>query len=338
METFHLASDIALTHGLQGGCILALSCSTFMLFTGKVTGISGISSGLVLADGEDWHFAYITGLLSAGMVLKQVYPAAFGSIDASQLSLPVLITAGVLVGFGTKLSSGCTSGHGLMGLSRFSPRSLAAVMTFMGVGAVTASIAQFPSIQGLLHGSTDISGLSYPYLLLPTALLVATTVVCQKSHTGLLRGDCRKSVSFTALGAGLLFGLGLGLSGMCSPARVLGFLAPFGPKGWDPSLTAVMGGGVTLLTLAWQWMKRSNAVSPLDSKPVCDCLQIGCTPANMKIDARLLTGAALFGAGWGLAGICPGPAWVSLGAGGPAMAVFIPSMLAGFLLKDALVK
>ena len=125
-------------------------------------------------------------------------------------------------------------------------------------------------------------------------------------------------VLFFALVSGLLFGLGLILSGMANPAKVLGFLDLAGL--WDPSLALVMGGAIAVGSIAFAIAKKRH-LSYLGLS-----MQI---PTNRAIDKRLALGSVVFGIGWGLAGICPGPAIVLLGAGSIKGAVFVSSMLMG---------
>jgi hypothetical protein len=124
---------------------------------------------------------------------------------------------------------------------------------------------------------------------------------------------------------GLLFGLGLILSGMTDPGKVLGFLDLFGT--WDPSLALVMGGAIMVGFFAFTLAKKRTQ-SFLGS-----AMHL---PGRNDIDRRLVLGAALFGAGWGLAGFCPGPALVSLAAGQAQAAVFVVSMVAGMALFEAM--
>lgn len=121
-----------------------------------------------------------------------------------------------------------------------------------------------------------------------------------------------------ALAAGALFGLGLVLSGMANPAKVLAFLDVAGD--WDPSLAFVMGGAIPVAALGFALGRRRTA--PL-------CANDFATPPRGLIDARLIGGAVLFGLGWGLAGFCPGPALAALGFGGAQPWLFIAAMLAG---------
>ena len=126
-------------------------------------------------------------------------------------------------------------------------------------------------------------------------------------------------------GVGLLFGLGLILAGMTDPSKVLGFLDLAGL--WDPSLAFVMGGAI-LVSLGAFTLAKKRTTSFLGG-----AMQM---PTSRDIDKRLVTGSLLFGAGWGLAGFCPGPALVSVGTGNPKAVVFVLAMLAGMALFEML--
>ena len=120
---------------LSGGILIGLACALFLLFNGRIAGISGILGGLLrpVAGDIDWRIAFIGGLLMAPLAFQMVAPLPLVQIDADTLTL---ISAGLLVGLGTRYGSGCTSGHGVCGLSRLSPRSLAATLSFMLSGAL----------------------------------------------------------------------------------------------------------------------------------------------------------------------------------------------------------
>ena len=129
--------------------------------------------------------------------------------------------------------------------------------------------------------------------------------------------------------AGLLFGVGLVVAGMSDPAKVLAFLDIFGARSgnWDPSLAFVMGGASVTAFLGYRLVWRR-------AQPVLfDAFDL---PSARAIDAPLLTGAAIFGVGWGIGGFCPGPAWTALTASAPALPpgvlAFVPAMLAGLAL------
>ena len=125
----------------------------------------------------------------------------------------------------------------------------------------------------------------------------------------------------TALLSGLVFGLGLIVSGMANPAKVLGFLDLGGA--WDPSLALVMAGAILVGFFAFLVAKkRTRSFIGADMK----------LPTASAIDRRLLTGSALFGAGWGVAGFCPGPGLVALGMGESKALVFVVAMLVGMAI------
>ena len=124
-----------------------------------------------------------------------------------------------------------------------------------------------------------------------------------------------------ALAAGLLFGAGLTISGMTDPQRVRSFLDLFGR--WDPTLAFVMGGAVLVMAVAWRL--RSRMGHPLFAEKFA-------LPDRSDLDARLILGSALFGVGWGLAGLCPGPAIASLALAPAAVLPFVVAMLAGMAI------
>ena len=134
-------------------------------------------------------------------------------------------------------------------------------------------------------------------------------------------------IALSAWLAGLVFGLGLILSGMGNPAKVQNFLDFFGT--WDPSLAFVMGGAIGVGLIAFAWAKR-RSVSLLGEP-----MQL---PTATAVDRKLLTGAAMFGAGWGLAGFCPGPALMNLATLQPEVWLFAAAMLVGMVLQHLVAK
>lgn len=128
-----------------------------------------------------------------------------------------------------------------------------------------------------------------------------------------------------AFGSGLLFALGLGISGMMNPLKVQGFLNLAG--GWDPSLALVMAGAVTVTFLSFPLIFRRG-------RPLLD--EKFALPSTHTVDLRLLLGAALFGAGWAISGMCPGPGLANLASFNPGVLAFVVSMLTGFWLHQKL--
>ena len=121
---------------LAGGMLIGLAAAALLLLLGRIAGISGIVGGLLQPSKGDtgWRLAFVLGLLAAPTVYTLFQPLP--EIEVST-DLPVLLAAGLLVGVGTRYGSGCTSGHGVCGLSRLSPRSLAATLAFMAAGFAT---------------------------------------------------------------------------------------------------------------------------------------------------------------------------------------------------------
>lgn len=128
---------------LIGGALIGLAVSLMMLFNGRVTGISGILGGIVKPSKSDldWRIFFILGLISGGFILKFLSPNSF--IQVSSAKWFDYVVAGLLVGFGTLLGNGCTSGHGVCGISRLSIRSILATLTFIFFGIISLLVFKF---------------------------------------------------------------------------------------------------------------------------------------------------------------------------------------------------
>jgi uncharacterized protein len=124
-----------------GGTLIGFAVALLMLTTGRIAGISGIVDGLIgNADGKSWRAAFVAGLILAPLVAKLVgFALPMPQIPASWV---VIAGAGLLVGFGTRLGGGCTSGHGVCGIARLSTRSIVATLIFMGTAMVVVAIAR----------------------------------------------------------------------------------------------------------------------------------------------------------------------------------------------------
>lgn len=127
---------------LAGGALIGTSASLMLYFNGKVTGISGIVGGLLSRDAQStpWRLLFVLGLVVGGAFMVALRPAAFSTDGAPSIGITLL--AGLLVGVGTRLGNGCTSGHGVCGMSRLSPRSIAATLTFIATGVVVVAITR----------------------------------------------------------------------------------------------------------------------------------------------------------------------------------------------------
>lgn len=129
---------------LLGGVLLGVAAGALFLNSGRILGITGIVEGLLKPKSGDtsWRLAFLLGLFAAPLVAKLLLPAELIRAPRIDANWTMVITAGLLVGFGTRWGAGCTSGHGICGLSRFSLRSLVATLSFMGTGFVTVFVVR----------------------------------------------------------------------------------------------------------------------------------------------------------------------------------------------------
>ena len=129
---------------LLGGILLGVAAGALFVYSGRILGITGIVEGLLKPKSGDtsWRLAFLLGLFAAPLVAKLLLPAELIHAPRIDANWTMVITAGLLVGFGTRWGAGCTSGHGICGLSRFSLRSLVATLSFMGTGFVTVFVVR----------------------------------------------------------------------------------------------------------------------------------------------------------------------------------------------------
>lgn len=127
---------------LIGGGLIGIAVTTMLLFNGRVTGISGIIASSLAKPTRDglWRWMFIGGLIAGGILIQVLQPNLFANV--SDRSPAVILIAGLLVGYGTVMGSGCTSGHGICGMSRFSVRSMLATLTFMLFGFLTVQVVR----------------------------------------------------------------------------------------------------------------------------------------------------------------------------------------------------
>ena len=133
--------DFTPVPALIGGLLIGAASVLLLLFNGRIAGISGILGGLFRPAPGDagWRAAFAGGLLAGALLLRAFAPEVFGP---NTTSMPMVAIAGLLVGFGTRLGNGCTSGHGVCGISRLSTRSIAATLTFMATGFATVYVVR----------------------------------------------------------------------------------------------------------------------------------------------------------------------------------------------------
>ncbi|KAF2460379.1 YeeE/YedE family integral membrane protein [Lineolata rhizophorae] len=307
------------------GSLLAHQAATNLLFdNGAILGISGLLRGLMSAPSRN-NFFFFTGMALSWVPLKllapqvlPVYPDWGGGLK----SILWTATMGALVGWGTKCSNGCTSGHMLCGLSRLSSRSLVAVGTFFPTALITRHVfsALNPSLVTSTASVCPIDAPCYAPVYPDTSTtatlvgLTTTAIVLNRYLPPLAaRKHSTEAGRATAwLTAGTTFGLGLLLSGMASPAKVSAFFDVLSPSSllpsidlsaWDPSLALILLFGVVPNAIA------IFSCGGLDKTKPRFVERFGIPTKTFKdIDWRFIAGAAAFGIAWGASGVCPGPA------------------------------
>mmetsp|Transcript_79804 Transcript_79804/g.140860 ORF Transcript_79804/g.140860 Transcript_79804/m.140860 type:complete len:347 (-) Transcript_79804:114-1154(-) len=284
-----------------GGMMIGLAAAMAYVIHGKIAGISGIvgpslreaSQCQSPTENQVWRLLFLLGLVLGGLANLVANPTmAFPTAFAFSPLRYVL--GGFCTGIGTRMGKGCTSGHGICGLPRFSLRSWIAVPTFMGTAVATVILCRHV-FKVDPASPWAIAELQSPSWQFPVAALGASLVFAACA----VWSPTKAQAHFTPLAAGTIFGLGLGISGMTSQSKVLDFLDVGGT--WDPSLAFVMGGGICVSFPAFFWAEKPEV------KPLCATKDFE-RPPKYGNYGDLVTGAVFFGLGWGLIGICPGPA------------------------------
>lgn len=241
-----------------------------------------------------------------------------------------------IIVLGTKLGNGCTSGHGICGLPRLSKRSLVSVLTFMTTGAITTVLSK-----GLFLASNDENTEKHtPFSTVVAVVALGAAMLSSWRHR---KETAQMAKSLPAIAAGGLFAKGLQISGMAYPSKVWGFLdvTSIADGNWNPQLALVMGGGVLISFWSYQHVAGYSVINTNNTLP-CPLTQEKdksagfCNlPSSQKIDTELILGAALFGIGWGVAGMCPGPALV-LAANGVSVVLlhWMPAFWFGSFLAN----
>lgn len=352
---------------LIGGAFLAAASSSLLYDYGRVLGCSGAMHSIIRGSYQSNKLALVLGLTLGGSAIRIGSPFLEISLsrsffDTSVLlhsnhwqALSVLALSGLLVGAGSKLGSGCTSGHMLCGMARGSKRSWAATMVFFPVAILTHRIIK-PFLDAILPQSDSISHVTLQSKFAPLAIFILGSPYLFYHLLKLTVSSKRFESVRTAL-LGATFASGLALSGMTRPSVVLGFFDFFLPF-WDPSLLGVALAGLGTNILVYlaivkpkliKWNRLKEEIAKADDLTVEGLKQSllahapnSCSQtewqlpeiSNSTIDRKLIVGSALFGMGWGLAGICPGPGLVSLGAYPLSLGIW--SWIAGFLVAGKL--
>ncbi|GAA5882017.1 hypothetical protein JCM1840_000401 [Sporobolomyces johnsonii] len=354
---------------LVGGILLSFSTSSLLLEQGRILGCSGVAHSAISSSNakllpsrstahltstgpiEDskgvpstqtqptgWKWAVFLGLLAGGAALRLARASVERLVGAVVFDPPLAVgqvgwvralLAGLAVGAGTKLANGCTSGHMLVGLARFSKRSFAATMTFFSCALLTARLVPYP----LPPSTPSLASLSPPSIT-PTILFLFLSPIVTSLAAYRLCPSRSLAARLQSFSLGFLFSLGLALTGMLRPSKVLSFFyvplsfpsSTYQLPPWDPSLAMVALGGLLPNVLVWQFIAKRRGTPRRETK--------WDVPAGGNVDGKLVVGSALFGIGWGLMGICPGPLIAVLGSGmgGSALSLFAAASAVGGLV------
>ncbi|KAF2839553.1 hypothetical protein M501DRAFT_932808 [Patellaria atrata CBS 101060] len=294
------------------GAILLHQASSLLLFNnGKILGMSGILRDL-LSGGSRTHILFLVGMATSLVFLKIMLPVAippnYTTTTTTQGSLVWTLLLGMMIGWGTKKSNGCTSGHMLCGLPRRSGRSFVAVGIFFPFAIATFHLMN-PLLQNDVCGS-DIAcyhptypsfGDAVKYITVTITSILASRIapdICAKGKEGKIIAPY-----ITHAFSGFLFGLGLLISGMSNPVKVQSFFFIVS-RSWqhfDPSLGLIIIFGIipSFLLNEYRGFEKAPRYLPtfsFSSQTIKD------------VDFSFAVGAAAFGTAWGMSGICPGPA------------------------------
>ncbi|KAJ3993923.1 hypothetical protein F5050DRAFT_1576668 [Lentinula boryana] len=310
-----------------GGFGLSLPVYSLMILNGNVFGISGFVHRAVRGNKE--ALIATVGLIIGGTIIGAVEGRG---PESSSSSLPGLLLSGLLVGLGTKLSNGCTSGHMLAGLSRFSKRSITATAIFFCTAVATTKLLHPPRFLPTNPPDYSLNTMDKTLLVAQTIPLLASVLLYtyvrlhfQMANSVFELIYAQSSMSFfnpknsPSLGerklrpvarlAALMsttveFALALRLSNLTDPKKVTAFLLLPSHPAFDPSLAFLAIGAIPIGAILYHLFRGPE-------RPVLG--GSWAIPKSGSIDSKLVLGSVLFGIGWGISGLCPGPAVINLG-------------------------
>jgi uncharacterized protein len=324
-------------------------------------GISGIVSNALINPiralqnpSNHWRYVYLASCaLSVNVFVNYLAPKSFMSDDRSldsDVPIPSAIAhllGGLFVGIGTKIANGCTTGHGICGISRMNRRNIVATCTFTGVSMFTAFVVSPLRKWVTLTSFLRTSGIPTLYPI-SSGIFMAVAVGLALIHPATSAHNRSKNMTVEegfnedrkTLGAvlsGAMFAMGLAISGMAKASKVHDFLcvSGFSRGSFDPTLVTVMASGILSSWLSYQFVDGWSVLAPkkaLVCPVMCDKFGV---PTSNAIDGQLMLGTCLFGMGWGLTGICPGPAIFAAASGNVyATLLWIPAFVAGSMAGD----
>lgn len=313
--------------GLLGGLTIGVVAASRLLVFGKVTGCSGFLTrqfkpSTSLLDRVN-GILFLGGLAIGGAIAGSYMPESFENWDTLPYSR--LISGGILVGFGTSLGNGCTSGHGISGLSAFRFRSLVATSVFFSTGVVVATLAKTSTFLPFFENTISYERGGFTVLAAiggASIINLISYLFKDRLNQGLTSGIIFRL--FIDVLYAIIFGLALSVANMTKLSAVIAFLDVLH---WNPALAFVMGGALLVAVPTRYIITKYNSAPYLEAAFF--------RHSDDQVDFKLVFGSLCFGAGWGLSGVCPGPATTNLGSGNIPPAIFFAAALVGVALSFA---
>ena len=323
----------SILNSIFGGAIMALASTLHLYLNGKITGISGAIFRTITLSNFSYNFSFITGMLFMSSLIKIIFDPMLPQKEINSpvfmetpnkfigdLSIMGFILAGFLVGFGAKMGNGCTSGHGVCGLPRLSKRSIVAISFFMIFGVLMATIRYYIPF---LKSSSYINNV-WESSFINIGILVFSC--CGFGLNILYKSDNKDKIRDITIsfGIGALFCFGLLESGMLQRHVVIEFLII--GKVWNYQLAFVLGSAVGINLFTFNYILKKTTRPKF--RETFDL------PTKTEVDNKLCLGAAIFGIGWGMAGICPGPAVIACYLYCPQSLAFSISLCLGMYIES----
>ena len=324
-----------------GGSFIALATTLHLLLLGRITGMSGMFFTIIRLCKKEHLVAKISAVFGIVLIPFLFYFSDTKHLEIDGFSYRVLddqtqanddlslagwAVGGLLVGIGTKLGNGCTSGHGVCGLPRLSLRSFVAVGCFMATSVGISTLRFYEPFLDEPDNASDTLEKVYHHIAQAGMCLLFLIVLGLSIYRFITKtAPMEKYEPVISFLVGGVFGMGLLVSGMCRRTKIRDFLSL--GDGWDPSLMFVLLAAVSINFLTFQLIIR-NPKMPLLAKE-CEL------PKKKTIDWQVIVGPAIFGLGWGISGFCPGPGMVNLFLT-PQCGVYIVALAVGQMLSYGL--
>eukprot|EP01112_Ceratiomyxa_fruticulosa_P007017 TRINITY_DN1806_c0_g1_i1.p1 TRINITY_DN1806_c0_g1~~TRINITY_DN1806_c0_g1_i1.p1 ORF type:complete len:347 (-),score=61.94 TRINITY_DN1806_c0_g1_i1:146-1138(-) len=298
-------------HSFIGGLLIFNGANRLMTLNGKILGFSGILANSIWGDKALWRWFLLFGMFlgaQLGVYFKNDLGLHVETLK-NFVNIPfyVMIGTAFLIGVGTQMESGCTSGHTICGVARLSKRSITATLIFFPTAMLVACYV-YPPTGIYLSGDVYPSQTQLFNLLASSAAIFLSFEVLKLITSWKILSD-KGATLVAALLSGLSFGFGLILSDLQNPQKVLSFLHVLDRKNFDPSLLFTVGAALATNLIVYQLFVKKQ------KKPKFELTFS--LPTSSQIDRQLIIGSLLFGIGWGASGLCPGPAFVSISISQP---------------------